>query len=108
MSLITRLRDSLGRFTKEKEINNDIPRSQEELSPSKELVTKISTEILINNKPIDLTNLQKEDAVVLYNFGILKQEHFDAICKLEGWRFEEELEYEDEYDFEEEYEDDEY
>jgi hypothetical protein len=92
MSLIHRLRDSLGRFTKA--TNN--PMTQEELSTSKELVTKISTEILINGKPIDLTNLQKEDAVVLYNFGILKQEHFNAICKLEGWRFEEELKYEEE------------
>lgn len=103
MNLISRLRDSFGRFTKGNETNDDIPISQEELSPSKELVTKISTEISINGKPIDLTNLQKEDAVVLYNFGILKQEHFYAICKLEGWRFEEELEYDEDEDYDEDY-----
>lgn len=102
MNLISRLRDSLGRFTKVYEPNvvDDSITLHEALSPSKELVTKISTEISINGKPIDLTNLQKEDAVVLYNFGILKQEHFDAICKLEGWGFEEELEYDEDEDYE--------
>ncbi len=93
MILLNRMRDALGRF---------LPSAQEEQPVSdvanpqtKELVTQISTEISINGKPLDLTNLTKEDAVVLYNFGVLREEHFQAICKLENWRFDEELDYEE-------------
>lgn len=87
------MRDALGRF---------LPNPPEEQSSSavespqtKELVTQISTEISINGKPLDLTNLTKEDAIVLYNFGILREEHFHAIAKLENWSFDEALDYEE-------------
>jgi len=96
MSIISRLRDSMGRFISNgtnlesgTEVTSVTPKT------TTELVTQISTEISINGKPIDLTNLTQEDAVVLYNFGVLRKEHFDAICKLEGWRFEELVDFEE-------------
>lgn len=105
-----RLRDQFGRF-----ISNLIPNSPKPIEVESEksntsnvstvetedtpiIETLISTEISINGNPIDLTNLQKDDAVVLWNFGILNTEHFKEICRLEGWIFTEEIEYEDEYE----------
>lgn len=97
MSILTRLRDRFGRY---------LPNTpQEEVAPETdslpdvqraELVTTMSTDISINGRTLDLTELTREDAVVLYNFGILKPEHFNAICKMEGWHFDEDIDFDEE------------
>ncbi len=100
MDIAQRFRDTLGRFLP----NSTIPTVETpvESLPKAELVTEFSIEISINGKPVDFTNITKEEAVILFNFGHLNKEHFRALCQLEGWRFEEELEYEDEDEDEDE------
>lgn len=101
--MFNRLRDQLGRFIKpvaaetlpENVQTEEIPNSSD-FRPKQDFIsTKFSIGIEINGKPIDLTDMSKEEAVVLFNFGILSKAHFIDICRLEGWNFNELAEYED-------------
>lgn len=90
-----KLRDKFGKFissvlsTVTGPELDDSPASDEtiveSLTGEPVLETRIETSVTINDELIDLTNLTKEQAIILWNYGILNTEHFREMCRLEGW-----------------------